>query len=80
MSLREYFSKMKGSTRGSPPRVSNEEILWSWIGAFLRHRGGRWISRLFFDGRDLSLMIGSFGASAVLVTVRCAVRWPSLAT
>ena len=35
MSLPEYFRKMGGTTRGSPPRVSNAEIAWSWIGAFL---------------------------------------------
>jgi CBS-domain-containing membrane protein len=67
VSLREYFSKMKGSTRGSPPRVGNEEILWSWIGAFLGIAGVAWMSHLFFDGLDMSLMIGSFGASCVLV-------------
>lgn len=67
MSLREYFRKMSGITRGSPPRVSNTEILWSWIGAFLGIAAVAWVSRLFFDGLDLSLMIGSFGASAVLV-------------
>jgi CBS-domain-containing membrane protein len=66
VSLREYFSKMKGSTRGSPPRVSNEEILWSWIGGFCGIAAVWWTSHLFFEGRDLSLMIGSFGASAVL--------------
>lgn len=67
MNLREYFSKMKGTTRGSPPRVSKGEILWSWIGAFLGIAAVAWISQLFFEGLDRSLMIGSFGASAVLV-------------
>ncbi len=67
MKFREYLGKMKGSTRGSPPRVSNEEILWSWIGAFLGISGVALVSHLFFDGRDMSLMLGSFGASAVLV-------------
>lgn len=67
MSFREYVSKMKGSTRGSPPQVSKEEILWSWIGAFLGIAAVAWMSHLFFDGLDMSLMIGSFGASAVLV-------------
>lgn len=67
MRFREYLSKMKGSTCGSPPRVSNEEILWSWIGGFLGISGVAWMSYLFFDGRDMSLMLGSFGASAVLV-------------
>ena len=67
MNLREYFSKMKGTTRGSPPRVSNGEILWPWIGAFLGIAAVAWISQLFFEGLDRSLIIGSFGASAVLV-------------
>ena len=67
MSLREYFKKMKGSTKGSPPRVSNEEILWSWIGAFLGISSVAGLNRLYFDGTDLSLMIGSLGASSVLI-------------
>jgi CBS-domain-containing membrane protein len=66
VSLREYLGKMRGTTRGSPPRVSNEEILWSWIGGFLGIAAVAWASQLYFEGRDLSLMIGSFGASAVL--------------
>jgi CBS-domain-containing membrane protein len=41
--------------------------LWSWIGAFLGIAVVAWVNRLFFEGLDLSLMIGSFGASAVLV-------------
>ena len=67
MNLREYFLKMSGSTRGGPPRVSNSEILWSGIGAFLGIAGVSWVSRLFFHEFDTSLMIGSFGASCVLV-------------
>lgn len=58
---------MRGTTRGSPPRVSNSEILWSWVGAFLGITAVAWVDRLLFTGYDLSLMIGSFGASAVLV-------------
>ena len=67
MTLREYLSKMRGSTRGSPPRVSNGEILWSWIGAVLGMGLLAWVHRLLFVGTDMTLMIGSFGASAVLV-------------
>jgi CBS-domain-containing membrane protein len=67
MKIPEYFRKMGGTTRGSPPRVSNEEVIWSWIGAFLGIAIVAWVNRLFFEGTDLSLMIGSFGASAVLV-------------
>ncbi len=57
---------MRGTTRGSPPRVSNAEIFWSWIGAFLGIALVAWVDQLFFKGLDLTLMIGSFGASAVL--------------
>lgn len=67
MNLREYVGKMRGTTRGSPPRVSNEEMLWSWIGAFLGIAAVAWVNQLYFEGLDLSLMIGSYGASAVLV-------------
>ncbi len=66
MNLPEYFRKMRGSTRGGPPRVSNSEILWSWIGGFCGIAAVAWIAELFFSGSDGLLMIGSFGASAVL--------------
>jgi CBS-domain-containing membrane protein len=65
--LRSYLRKMRGTTRGNPPRVSNEEILWSWIGAFVGIGAVAAASQLLFAGRDAVLMIGSFGASAVLV-------------
>lgn len=65
--LREYLRKMRGTTRGNPPRVSNHEILWSWIGAFLGIAAVAWVNQLFFAGLDLTLMIGSFGSSAVLL-------------
>ena len=58
---------MRGTTRGSPPRVSNAEIAWSWIGAFLGIALVAWMDRLFFVGHDEKLLIGSFGASAVLI-------------
>jgi len=66
VTFREYLRKMRGSTRGSPPRVSNSEMLWSWIGGFLGIAAVAWVNQLFFEGTDLTLMIGSFGASAVL--------------
>ena len=67
MKVLEYFEKMRGTTQGIPPRVSNSEIIWSWIGAFLGIALVAWVDHYFFDGTDLSLMIGSFGASAVLI-------------
>ncbi len=57
---------MKGSGQ-SPPRVSFFEILWSWLGAFL---GIGAVSLLHFNvlgETDYVMIIGSFGASAVLI-------------
>jgi CBS-domain-containing membrane protein len=67
MTLREYLGKMRGSTGGSPPRVSNGEVLWSWIGALVGMGVLAWLNGWLLSGTDLTLMIGSFGASAVLV-------------
>jgi len=57
---------MRGTTRGSPPRVSLSEMLWSWVGAFLGIGAIAWLNQRFFVGSDLTLVIGSLGASAVL--------------
>lgn len=65
--LDAYLEKMRGTTHGSPPRVSNNEILWSWIGGFFGMAALAWINQSYFSGTDATLMIGSFGASAVLV-------------
>jgi CBS-domain-containing membrane protein len=67
MSLSRYFAKMRGTPQGSPPRVGGSEILWSWVGGFLGIAAIAWANQLVFEGLDLTLMIGSFGASAVLV-------------
>lgn len=62
----EYFRKMKGTTK-SPPAVSLSEVLWSWIGAFLGIAALSYLSFNFVEGTDLVMIIGSFGASAVLI-------------
>jgi CBS-domain-containing membrane protein len=62
-----YFCKWRGTTAGTPPRVSHLEILWSWLGAFIGIGAVALVSAQFFSGHGLSLMIGSFGASAVLI-------------
>ena len=67
MSLKTYFAKMHGTTHGIPPRVGHEEVLWSWTGGFLGIAAVAWINHWWFAGTDLSLVIGSLGASAVLV-------------
>jgi len=62
-----YFRKMKGSSK-SPPAVNFSEICWSWLGAFL---GISAVSYLHFNiiltTTDLEMLVGSFGASAVLI-------------
>jgi len=58
---------MRGTLRGSPPRASMTEILWSWLGAFLGIGAVGLLGRFLFTGTDNLFMIGSFGASAVLV-------------
>jgi CBS-domain-containing membrane protein len=62
----EYFKKMKGTTK-SPPTVSLSEIFWSWIGAFFGIGAVAFINYNIFKGTDLVMIIGSFGASAVLI-------------
>ena len=62
----KYFSKMKGTTT-SPPGVSFSEIIWSWIGAFFGIAAVAFINYNVFKGTDLVMIIGSFGASAVLI-------------
>jgi CBS-domain-containing membrane protein len=66
MNLSEYFAKMKGSAT-SPPGVGIGELAWSWLGAFIGIGSCAALSAWYFEPRDLTLLIGSFGASAVLV-------------
>ena len=62
----KYFSKIKGVTR-SPPPVGRSEILWSWIGAFFGIAPVAYLNYNLFAQSDLVFIIGSFGATAVLV-------------
>lgn len=62
----DYFNKMKGRTQ-SPPRVSTAEIIWSWIGAFIGISAVAAINYNLLEDSDLVMIIGSFGASAVLI-------------
>jgi CBS-domain-containing membrane protein len=61
-----FLEKMKGSGQ-SPPAVGLVEIIWSWIGSFLGIAAISFIHYKILDGTDLTLVIGSFGASAVLI-------------
>ena len=61
-----YLSKMKGTTKSSP-MVSLSDIAWSWIGAFLGIAAVSYINFNIIEDTDLVMVIGSFGASAVLI-------------
>ncbi len=62
----DYFRKMRGTTK-SLPMVSLSEIIWSWVGAFLGIAAVAFINYHILEGTDLIMVIGSFGASAVLI-------------
>jgi CBS-domain-containing membrane protein len=64
--IKDYFNKMKGSSK-SPPAVSLSEIGWSWIGAFLGIAAVAYINYNTIEETDMVMIIGSFGASAVLI-------------
>lgn len=64
---RAYLRKWRGTSAGGPPRVSFDEVFWSWTGAVLGIGAVAWIQGLLFSGHAQTLMLGSFGASAVLV-------------
>jgi CBS-domain-containing membrane protein len=57
---------MKGGAEG-PPRVPLKEILWSGLGALVGTGMCGLVSACYLEPRSLSLMLGSLGASAVLV-------------
>ena len=57
---------MKGTSK-SPPAVSLSEIAWSWIGAFLGIAAVSYINFNMLEETDMMMIIGSFGASAVLI-------------
>ncbi|AFM24579.1 CBS-domain-containing membrane protein [Desulfomonile tiedjei DSM 6799] len=64
--LKNYLAKMKGTTQ-SPPMVSAREIVLSWVGSFLGIASVAFLNFKLLNGFDLIMIIGSFGASAVLI-------------
>ncbi len=61
-----YFNKMRGNAK-SPSMISLSEIMWSWIASLIGVGTIGYIEHFYFKNTDLVLIIGSFGASAVLV-------------
>ena len=66
MTIRTYLSKMKGGGQG-PPGVGARELFWSWIGSAIGIGTCGYLSSAYFEPRDLLLIVGSLGASCVLV-------------
>lgn len=64
--LGTYFRKMTGSTQ-SPPRVGGAEVAWSWLGSFLGIGALAYMNDGFFAKIDFLVIVGSLGASAVLI-------------
>ena len=62
----KYLRKMSGGSR-SPARVGVAEIAWSWIGSFVGIAAVALINYRMLKDSDLVMIIGSFGASAVLI-------------
>lgn len=65
--MKQFFSRMKGYDK-NPPRNPFSKIAWSWLGAFLGiflvSISGQWVG---IFGEDSLFLIGSFGATAVLI-------------
>jgi len=62
----QFFEKMRGNGQ-SPPRVSLAEVFWSWLGSFLGIAAVALIHYRLVDHNGLLMLLGSFGASAVLL-------------
>ncbi len=62
----KLLSKMKGRPKSVDP-VSLSEIFWSWAGAFCGIFCVAYLNNYLFSDTDLVFIVGSFGASAVLI-------------
>jgi CBS-domain-containing membrane protein len=60
------FRKMRATTQ-SPPMVTMIEVVWSWVGAFIGIGLVGLVGSLVLDQLGQGMLIGSFGATAVLV-------------
>jgi CBS-domain-containing membrane protein len=64
--IKDYVSKMTGGARSSS-RVNLGDVFWSWLGSAVGIGICGFLSSRYCEPRDATLLIGSFGASAVLV-------------
>ena len=67
MDIKKYLSRMKGGEK-CPPRKPFSKIVWSWFGAFVGIFAITQLNGILeINGTDSIFLIGSFGASAVLL-------------
>ncbi len=65
--MKSYFRKMKGGPRTLTKKPLSE-IFWAWIGSFLGIYAVWWLNHFIGIQEDANMfLIGSFGASAVLI-------------
>ncbi|RXK12194.1 HPP family protein [Halarcobacter mediterraneus] len=62
--MKRFFKKFK---KINTEKIAIENLIWSWIGSFIGILSISFIHFNFLKDTDLSLIIGSFGASAVLI-------------
>ncbi len=65
--LLDYLRKWRANPAEVVTRVGHAQIFWSWLGAFTGIGAIALLEAQYLNGYGLSLMIGSFGASAVLL-------------
>jgi len=61
--LISYFRKFRGKKASVPPRVKASYIFWAWVASFI----GIYLVAAITIRTGVPMMIGSFGASAVLL-------------
>ncbi len=64
--MRAFFVKIRGGG-GVPPRAALGEVFWSWLGGFVGIALVGWLDQGWLHDRDVMFLVGSFGASAVLL-------------
>lgn len=67
MSIKHYFLKMRGGPRTLQKKPLSE-VFWAWVGGFVGIYAVWWLNSYLGIQEDANLfLIGSFGASAVLI-------------
>ncbi|MGN7612053.1 HPP family protein [Magnetococcales bacterium HHB-1] len=64
--MNAFFAKMRGQDK-SPPASNLTEVFWSWFGAFSGIALLAYLHQYRLQPQDMVMIIGSFGASAVLI-------------